>query len=129
MVNHILMLNKNQELRVINILMLNLCLDSSFEVTLAVDYQSPVLVNETDEGRLLFHTTNLTQPYQTVVIAVYPVVNESLNVYIKFGMNPSTDDVDYFIQVSKSHHFMAYQNKQMNDCFITTILFGFKAST
>ena len=80
----------------------NVLTDSSFDVSLRIDPTAISVINTTDYGSdgLVFHSYNLSQPYKTVMVSVYPAsANQSLNVYVQFDEQPTVDDHEYYFKV------------------------------
>ena len=80
----------------------NVLTDSSFDVSLRIDPTAISVINTTDYGSdgLVFHSYNLSQPYKTVMVSVYPAsANQTLNVYVQFEESPTLDEFDYHIVV------------------------------
>ena len=76
--------------------------DVGFDVSLRIDAAELQFVNTTDYGSdgLVFHSYNLSQPYKTVMVSVYPAsANQSLNVYVQFDEQPTVDDHEYYFKV------------------------------
>ena len=76
--------------------------DVGFDVSLRIDAAELQFVNTTDYGSdgLVFHSYNLSQPYKTVMVSVYPAsANQTLNVYVQFEESPTLDEFDYHIVV------------------------------
>ena len=76
--------------------------DVGFDVSLRIDAAELQFVNTTDYGSdgLVFHSYNLSQPYKTVMVSVYPTsANQTLNVYVQFEESPTLDEFDYHIVV------------------------------
>ena len=71
-------------------------------MSLRIDAAPLIAVNTTDYGSdgFVFHTYNLTKPYQNVMVSVYPAsVNESLNVYVQFDEQPTVNDHEFHFVV------------------------------
>ena len=66
----------------------------SFDLDLPVKYvEEPILVSEniSSPSDLLFHHLHLSQAVKSaVIVTVYPVENETLDVYIQFNELPTT---------------------------------------
>ena len=76
--------------------------DTSFDVSLRIDAAPLIAVNTTNYGSdgFVFHTYNLTKPYQNVMVSVYPAsVNESLNIYVQFDEQPTVNDHEFHFVV------------------------------
>ena len=76
--------------------------DTSFDVSLRIDAAPLIAVNTTDYGSdgFVFHSYNLTKPYQNVMVSVYPAsINESLNVYVQFDEQPTVNDHEFHFVV------------------------------
>ena len=71
-------------------------------MSLRIDAAPLIAVNTTNYGSdgFVFHTYNLTQPYQNVMVSVYPAsVNEILNVYVQFDEQPTVNDHEFHFVV------------------------------
>ncbi len=55
-----------------------------------------------DIYKMLYHTVNMTEPVESMVIAVYPLANESLTVYVRLGNPPTPDNYNWTMNVSGS---------------------------
>ena len=76
--------------------------DGDYEVSLRIDEPQLFLVNTTDYGSdgFVFHTYNLSEPRQDVLVSVYPAsVNQTLNVYVQFDEQPTFSNYEYYMKV------------------------------
>ncbi len=73
-----------------------------FEVSLNLPEVAPQYVNEStrDIYRMLYHTVNITEPVQPLLVTVRPVENESLTVYVDIGREPSPDNHAWTMNVA-----------------------------
>ncbi len=68
--------------------------DDAIEITLRIDGIEPTSVNEStrDVYKMLYHSINITEPLEPLIIAVYPLAEEFLTVYIHFGEASSLEN-------------------------------------
>ena len=103
--------------------------DSSFDVSLRIDPTEISVINTTDYGSdgLVFHSYNLSQPYKTVMVSVYPTsVNQSLNVHVQFDEQPTVDDHEYYLKVHVHVCVYAYTLKGVNTCLTGVHLVNYR---
>ena len=74
------------------------------QMSLNLPKQEPLYVNGStiDVYKMLYHTINITEPVEPMMVVVYPMANESLTVYVRLGYLPSPDNYSWILNVSGS---------------------------
>ncbi len=72
------------------------------EISLHTTGIEPMRVNEStrDIYKMLYHRINITEPIEPLIIAVYPLPEEFLTVYVNIGDPPSLDNYTWTLNVS-----------------------------
>ncbi len=78
--------------------------DNKMQMSLNLPRKEPVYVNGStiDVYKMLYHTINITEPVEPMIVVVYPMANESLTVYVRIGYLPSPDNYSWAMNVSGS---------------------------
>ncbi len=73
-----------------------------FEISLNLPRMEPRHVNDTaqDSYNMLYHIISITEPIRPLLVTVYPMVNESLTVYVQVGVYPSPNNYTWILNVS-----------------------------
>ncbi len=68
--------------------------DDAIDISLRIDEIEPTRVNEStrDIYKMLYHNINITEPLEPLIVAVYPLAQEFLTVYVHFGEPPSLEN-------------------------------------
>ncbi len=78
--------------------------ENRMQMSLNLPKQEPLYVNGStiDVYKMLYHTINITEPVEPMMVVVYPMANESLTVYVRLGYLPSPDNYSWILNVSGS---------------------------
>ncbi len=76
--------------------------EGMMEISLNLPQKQPEYVNGTtrDMYKMLYHTVNISEPVEPILVSVSPMVNESLTVYVSLGYLPSPDSYNWTLNVS-----------------------------
>ncbi len=90
--------------------------DGMMEMSVRLPQKQPEYVNGTtiDMYKMLYHTVNISEPVEPILVAVYPMLNESLTVYVRLGHLPSPDNYNWTLNVSGN-------SESQLDCFNCSI--------
>ncbi len=72
------------------------------EISLHTTGIEPLRVNEStrDIYKMLYHSINITEPIEPLIIAVYPLPEEFLTVYVHIGDPPSPQNYSWILNLS-----------------------------